>query len=83
MLDKKREIEEILSRVPPDRASRIASILATIEAQEKGINVQRLISKVSHEWGLRRETVIDYLETLNRAGKTVVGSDLRIRVRKR
>ena len=80
---KRQEVEEIIRMIPNDRAGRIAAILTTIEAHPEGINVQWLIAKVSHQWGLKRETVIDYFETLNRAGRTHVGSDLKVYPRKK
>jgi len=80
---KREEVEEIIRMIPTDRAGRIAAILATVEAHPEGINVQWLISKLVHKWGLKRETVVDYFQTLNRAGKTYVGSDSRVYLRKK
>ena len=80
---KREEIEEIIRMIPTDRAGRIAAILATIEAHPEGINVQWLISTLSHRWGLTRGKIVDYFETLNRVGKTYVGSDLKVYLRKK
>ena len=80
---KREEAEEIIRMFPEDRAGRIATILATVEAHPEGINVQWLIAKLSHQWGLKRETIVDYFETLNRVGRTYVGSDLKVYPRKK
>lgn len=59
--------------VPKTRGEALIIIRDTVynyyEKTGYGVHLWRFVSKLSFEWGLRRETIIDYIQTLCRAGQ--------------
>ena len=76
----------IIENAPVGRSERINFIYAVIidgENKFGGYNVQRLINKFVLIYGTTRKTVIDYFQTLERAGYTFIDTDLKVRPLKR
>lgn len=76
----------MIDNAPIDRNERISFIYAVIiDGDNKfgGYNIQRLINKFTLIYGATRKTVIDYFQTLERAGYTFIDSDLKVRPLKR
>jgi len=72
----------IIDDAPITRSERINFIYAVIidgENKFGGYNIQRLINKFVLIYGATRKTVIDYFQTLERAGYTYIDSNLKVR----
>lgn len=70
--------------IPTTRIERLKAIWVLIERGEEkhgGYNLQQLISKISVRWGMKRKTLSDYFEGLERAGFTYVDDKLKVRIR--
>lgn len=76
----------IIEDAPIKRNERINFIYAVIVDGENkfgGYNLQRLINKFVIVYGSSRKTVIDYFQTLERAGYTFIDSNLKVRTIKK
>ena len=75
----------IIDDAPIKRNERINFIYAVIVDGENkfgGYNLHRLIAKFVIVLGASRKTVIDYFQTLERAGYTYIDANLKVRVLK-
>jgi len=63
-----RHASELEPYIPQTREERIRIIFETIKAHPEGLHLRTLIGKIVYKWGLRESTVIDYFQTLERAG---------------
>lgn len=63
---------ELEPYVPATREERLRVLWEVIKEHPEGLHLNRLIGRICFKWGLTRETAVDYLITLERAGLTRV-----------